>query len=329
MSKLQANGCPVSRVEFFNNYWAALADHGWKSLILHTWQEFPDTVRSDIDYAVAGPDAGELLRFLAEYCREQGWLLVQVIEHEPGAYFCVCVRTEAPFEFFQLDVTWGYRRIGHILVSSELLMEGRRRIEGKSFHVPTPGAECVYLLAKAAAKGKGFDEIRQRLGELLSEDEEGCRQVVEKAFDVWFPRGCGDESHLSAVAEWYPRVPAIRAVRSGRRFGIAEIVLYLRRTFHPTGFKLILDGGAEMNEKVEAIAGRLAPLYRGVHHCSSLTLRELPGVILQLIRTNLVIEEGGSKWTRGGFTVDLSKEDVFLDILEHLAAKADGRIKRI
>ena len=83
---------PASISEFFNSYWEAISRRNWTAVILHSWRNLPEKIESDVDYAVRGTQPRELLEFLAKYSRSKGWRLIQVIEHEPDAYFCVCVQ---------------------------------------------------------------------------------------------------------------------------------------------------------------------------------------------------------------------------------------------
>jgi hypothetical protein len=329
-------GEPASRASFFNDYWSSLENHGWAAVVLHGWKGLPERIDSDVDYAVAGPSPGELLRFLASYCRSRGWLLVQVIEHEPGAYYCVCMQEVLPFDWLALDVTWDYRRIGHVLVPSDLLTGDCRRADGKSFRVPSPGAECCYLLAKGAAKGKRFDEIRVRVGELLAEDAGGCRAVVHAAFQTEFPDGGGDSTHLAAVAAWFDRTPAFQSVRAGRRFGMEELALYVRRIVRPAGFRLVLAGGGRRCPRVEEAVETLVPLFRRVQRRGRVWPWQIPDVLQRVIRTTLVVEErtgearsAGCRKTALGVMADPEQEDMIPTVLRHLAARIDARVESL
>jgi len=274
------------REEFFNAYWSALDARGWTAVVLHSWQDFPERIASDIDYAVTGMGSGELLRFLANFSRARGWRLVQVIEHEPGAFYCLCIQADSPFAWLALDVTWDYRRLGHLLVRSEILVSNRRRVAGKSFAVPAPGGEFCYTLAKGAAKGKDFSLMRDRLAELLAEDSSECCRAAERAFGDDFPAGSGDVAHLAALADWFAQASCFRAVRAGRKLRIREISRYLRRILRPTGFWLTHPGecGGEG-------ADYLTPAFWRIQRRGRVALWDLPGLLLRVIRTTLVIEQ--------------------------------------
>jgi hypothetical protein len=323
---------PADRTVLFNRYWAALAARGGSSVVLHSWKELPETIESDIDYAVAGVSARDLLGFLAEFSRSLGWRLVQVIEHEPNAFFCVCMQYGGDFEVLALDVTWDYRRLGHLLVPSWVLHEGSRQVEGKAFRVPAPGAEATYILAKAAAKGKAFEEVKPRLLELFQDDAVGCcRSLTE---NLGFAGVVGDSPGqiLAEVERWFPEAPAFRQVRKGRRLGMDEILLYLRRSLRPTGLWLRFHGKHSDPKMIDRIVEPLIPLFRRTIRCNHVSRHNIPLMISKVIRTSLIIEsDGGSGESLGGgrIVVNLSQVsdvgDARCRILDQMAARIEKR----
>ncbi|MFZ9937796.1 MAG: hypothetical protein ACO3JG_12190 [Luteolibacter sp.] len=277
-------------IDFFNSWWCELAGRGWEAVVLHSWQELPQNIESDIDYAVRGPKPPELLRLLAGHARHHGWRLVQVIEHEPDAFFCVCQQATPPFDSLQLDVAWSYRRLGHSLVPGELLFENHRAAAGKAFRVPSPGSEFTYLLAKAAAKGKEFGKIRERATSLLAEDPEGCREIASKAFGNTLESGAS----IMDWEIWFASAPAFGPIRHGRRFGTEECKLCLRRIVHPTGYKLTL-GLSPSDPAVSRVTDKLRPSFREVVNGNLVTSLNRLRLPLHLIRTRLVVEADQAK----------------------------------
>lgn len=292
----------IGREEFFDRYWVSLEEEGWNAIILHSWKDLPAKIESDIDYAVAGCEPRELLDFLERFARKYGWKLVQVIEHEPSAYFCVCMQDGGEFQQIALDVTWDYRRLGHHLIGSELLQKGARAVSGKSFRVPSPGAEAVYILAKAAAKDKKFEEVEVRLKELCREDPEGFLEVLGEA--LGFRCDKKSEADISMnLKEWYNRAPIFKPVRSGKRYGLSEIGLYLRRCFRPTGVWLgfpVCDSEIE-KQCIEDALKPIRPLYRRSKDVGPVSLLTIPKVLCFIIRTSLLVEMGARKSMAGLF----------------------------
>jgi hypothetical protein len=327
---------PADLVTFFNRYWAALADRHWPSLILHSWKDLPETIMSDVDYAVAGASAGDLLSFLSEFSRSLEWRLVQVIEHEPNAYFCVCMQYGGSFESLALDVTWDYRRIGHLLVPAKTLQAGSRTVQGKTFRVPSPGAEAVYILAKAAAKGKDFTDVKSRLFELFAEDPADCSKSLDGSLDFKNPSGVSADALLRDVEQWFPGATAFKNIRSGRRFGPGELKLYLRRIRRPTGLWLKFYGRDADHALIEKITEPLIQLFRRAHRHKRVPLFQIPKVIFKVIRTSLVVEHHADSMScceDYQISIDISQateaRDSTLEILDRMAARVARRISNL
>ena len=324
---------PVTREAFFNAYWASLSERGWAHVILHSWKHLPDAIDSDIDYAITGVSSGELLRYLAEFCKERHWRLAQVIEHEPGAFFCACVQRGGNFDILALDVTWDYRRLGHILIPSDVLHDGSRSIEGKVFRVPAPGAEAAYILAKAAAKGKSFADVKQRLFDLIQEDPVGCHRALSESFGCVIPPGLPPKELATEIERWYPQASAFRPVRKGRRLGIREIRLYLGRISRPTGLWLRFHGQEADAAIIGHITKPLIPLFRRTYRRRRISSFRIPEVISYIIRTSLVIEcekRATGSCDRCQISVDLSRtsdaREASCQILDKLAARVERRL---
>lgn len=321
---------PSTREVFFDSYWPALEQRGWSPVVLHSWENLPGQMDSDVDYAVDGVEMHELLRFLARFSRKHGWRMIQAIEHEPGAYFCVCMQCGGEFQSILLDVTSGYRRIGHRLIDAATLVNGRWKPAGKSFHVPTAGAELRYILAKGAAKKKPFAEIEQRVVELLDADREGCREALQNACQ--YTRGWQDEDFtLATISKWYETEPMFLAVRQGRTFGWAEWMLYLRRILRPTGVCVCVTGETR-HEILAELAERLRPGFRRVHCVASFGVLQWLEMAMRLIKTTVVVAGkkqpgSGFKWFGNRIFVCYSENDgAIREVLDLLSLRLDARL---
>tara|TARA_B110000438_G_scaffold291622_1_gene328810 strand:- start:708 stop:1697 length:990 start_codon:yes stop_codon:yes gene_type:complete len=328
----------ITRENFFHRYWAALDDEGWKGIVLHSWKDLPEKIESDVDYAVAGCSPRELLVFLEQFSREHGWRLVQVIEHEPSAFFCVCMQNGGEFEQIALDVTWDYRRRGHFLVSSETLQKEAREVGGKSFKVTSPGAEAAYILAKAAAKNKGYHEIESRLKELCHEDSSNFAESLKQAFGFQPKIEESEAGLLGELKEWYPDAAAFKPVRSGKRYGLSEIQLYLRRCRQPTGLWLGFSTGDSPSgeEVIEDALRPIKPLYRRNKVTPRLKSSGAVKALNLMIRTSLVVETKAGKnllacKLRAMIDVEASKDsgEVTRSILDHLNKRIVRRIAKL
>jgi hypothetical protein len=241
------------------------------------------------------------------------------------------------YRILALDVTWNYRRLGHALLPGSVLLEGRRRVHGKSFHIPSPGAECAYILAKAAAKNKGFNLIRERLFELLVEDAANCVEVLNMALGFRC-RVHGDAERLCReVEEWFADAPAFRKIREGRRLGLAEASLYLRRMLRPTGLWISFHDTSFMQLDGDTKLTPVRPLFRQTYEYDRVIPLQVPEALARVIRTSLVIEHSSgefipsSEWKLCLDTANKSARDHSLieKVIEHMAERVDRRIQRM
>jgi len=321
---------PLELVYFFNTYWDALEEHGFQAAILHSWQDFPERIGSDVDYVVSAGTTRNVVAFLAEFARKHGWRLVQVIEHEPGAYYCVCVQYGGGFQQLDLDVTDDYQRIGHHLISSHDLLRDKRCVPGKNFNVPSPGAELCYIIAKAAAKKKDYSEVFQRADELVNEDLKACRDTCSRIFNIDLSNiPNSEEGMLIWLEKWFRDASFFQPIRKGRRIRLSSLLLYLRRIIRPTGLWLSIKSDINLSICNE-VSNLLAPLYRRV--CCVET-SSLPGWLARfklVIKTSLIVEAQSSKqavksslcsWGRLG--ADGNDPDVKCMILEEMAMRIE------
>ena len=318
----------LNSADFFNRFWQAFEKAGHKAVILHSWKQLPEGLDSDVDFAVTGLSPRDLLRWVFDFTEENGWRLAQVIEHEPRALYMVCIQAEAPFESMALDVIWDYRRLGHVLVPSKILMNGRRQPENKSFHVPAPGAEFCYILAKSAAKGKRFREVRGRLDELLQEDKQDCLIKAGQVFENPFPLTGDESSIIEDLGVWFESAECFRQVRAGHRYGWDEILMYWQRIFHPTGVWLQLPGRSAQEPQSTRLAEILGPLFRQVEREDRISGTALLATWVKTIRARGICEYPGSRV--GGFSgrwvIHEEGEDAAKQIIERLASRIRSRI---
>ena len=73
-----------------------LEQRGIACVILHSYQEFPDNISSDIDYAVPHEHLPKLRGIQAELARQNGWALAQTLQHGVFAFYAVLVNLSNP-----------------------------------------------------------------------------------------------------------------------------------------------------------------------------------------------------------------------------------------
>ena len=237
-----------------------LDEKSWSSLILHDWERIPHGINSDIDYVIRGPKPKELIHALIDYCEENGWSLVQILEHEVDAHYCVCVKNSAPFESVLLDVCWDYRRKGIDLIENDTLFEGAWQPEGRTFKVPAPHLEFLYRLVKAAAKAKDLGELSELEAKMRAFFEDHSEECLKVLRDVTDYKGGPDWDELRL---FFDDSPYFNQIRKGRKIGMREVKLYAKRIAKPTG---LLVGFPEGGKATSAIIETVTCAFRKVEH---------------------------------------------------------------
>jgi len=133
--------------------------------VLHSWEELPQKLSSDLDIAVHPEDARKLpLLFLS--LREKGYTAVQVFNYFVDAYYFVFLWLDGnTVKSVAIDLILEHRRGGLIVPSGESLVSGRRR-QGV-FWIPSPESEFTYLLSKKTWKGAAPPRQALRLKALV------------------------------------------------------------------------------------------------------------------------------------------------------------------
>lgn len=275
----------LPKTEFFNSYFSHLEQSAIKSVILHTYDEYPKEIHSDIDYCVEESALKKLIPLLHKFCVDNGWRLVQIMQHEVKALFCTCVSIANPEEYLQLDVCSDYMREGKFMISSEDLLNERRVYEGKSFYIPSLSAEFIYTFCKGIAKDKSYDEISNRLLELYNQDSGACDAMLAKCTliknldDSGKFNECGESVYMSAKAS-YKKLPS--------SFPIKNFIRKVNRVKNPSG--MILNCSKKLNaaQNEDFIMG-LSRLFRkvAISDRDSELLKDANSVL----RTTVVIKE--------------------------------------
>jgi hypothetical protein len=228
---------PVSTTAFFDGFFRGLEDRAWPAIILHSWENLPERIDSDVDYLVSGVSPSSLLEFLDDYCCRHGWILAQVLEHESNALYCVCFMSQSPWSTIKLDVAWDYSRKGTRLLSGEFLLAKRRKPQSKAFFAPSSQAEFAYVLAKGLAKAKGEAPVIGRLKVLWQEDPNGCGKVLAEHFGISSPDPTKDFPTEMISEVLAPTNAAFNRWRS-RRWGASQIGWLYRRLRKPNGLTI-------------------------------------------------------------------------------------------
>jgi serine acetyltransferase/thymidylate kinase len=243
-------------------------------------RSYLEVIPGDIDIVVPARDFDGLARLVAQFCRENGVELVQLIRHEQTAvYFVLAWTTESGAHgFLAVDFCSDYFRRGRRLLSAdEIVAQRGPRIEARGtshqFYVPPPHVQFIYYLLKKIDKL----ELGSAHGEYLSSrwamDDKGARSQVCR---FWGPADAdmlilaassNDWSEVRAALPWLRR-----ALRRAAPFSFAWLFRELRRkaarVLRPTGMTVAVLGpdGSGKSAVITRVLADLAPVFRHVHY---------------------------------------------------------------
>lgn len=240
--------------QVFTRYFAALEKAGIPSVVLHGYATYPSQISSDVDVAVRDTDLPRALRIQHEVARECGWVVAQRLQHEYCAWYSVLVSPDS-FESLKLDICSHYLKQGTTYLEDEMLLTGRQPF--RSFFVPRPGAEFIYLLAKLFVKNKPPENVIGRLRELHAQDP----AFAEEQFSALFgPTGRTAEQWLQASPEELKQLK-MRGWKEGLPRKVGR---FARRILRPTGLHVTLLGpdGTGKSTLISAVRQLLEPCFR-------------------------------------------------------------------
>jgi thymidylate kinase len=243
--------------EFFAAYFRALEGSDVPYVVLHGYEQYPNYIGSDVDYAVRNDDLPKAARILRETCESRDWAIAQVFHHTVYGYYFVAFNRRSLDQTIKLDVCSHYGRDFSLLLKDEELLGERRTQSG--FYVPAIRAEFSYVLAKALAKRKPLSAVAPRLSELHSKDPEGCVAAFSsftgapKARTTDVCRGTMDAAAWDRL-----RQRVMQGKSRNAHFALGEIRRRLIRFLQPAGLVvgfLGVDGSGK-----STLLGRLPPL---------------------------------------------------------------------
>ncbi|HEX3797427.1 MAG TPA: hypothetical protein VH413_01900 [Verrucomicrobiae bacterium] len=248
--------------EFFQLYFSELERRGIPCVIIHSYQEYPEKIASDIDYSVPQEHLPGLHLILADLAEKNGWALVQTLQHGVFAYYSVVVNLEDPTQNLRLDACSAYARVRRYFVPETVLLTNRVKYRG--FFVPSPAGEFAYVVAKMYdAKNRSPAQYLPRLKQLWSQDKLGAEKNFTDLFgntgktvEQWFD--CPPD-------EWRPLGPIMY---TRKKFGAAllfrEAKRVLKRVMNPTGVSVAILGldDAARKSLVARLEELLQPCFR-------------------------------------------------------------------
>jgi len=169
------------RADFLNRLFAELDARGIKYCVLHSFENLPEHLPSDLDMAISSGEFQRLPDVLAAL-EAYGYRAVQCLNYAVRGYYLVFSWTSGTTVCtIAIDFISEHREGNLILTSGDELVRERRRF--RDFWIPSAAAEFRYLLSKKVLKGVLNTQPARRLTELAAElGPEEARTVCARLF---------------------------------------------------------------------------------------------------------------------------------------------------
>ena len=153
--------------DFLLNLFRLLDECGVRYCVLHSWDNLPDELPSDLDLAVLDEDHSKLLPVF-DGLRAKGYVPIQAVNHSVhGNSYVFFWVEELTVKVAAVDIVSEHRRVGLTLARAEEMVANRQR--HGTFWIASPQIEFAYLLAKKAFKQKSSENQAQRLKSLADQ----------------------------------------------------------------------------------------------------------------------------------------------------------------
>jgi len=231
---------PPDAATFFGDFFRELGRRDIPFVILHGYEQLPEQMSSDIDFAVRNEDLRGLLPLQRELAQRQGWVLTTFAQGKLYSHYAVFFDATEPSRCIQFDACGHYIERGCFILRDDQLLEGRRPY--RAVGVPAPANEFAYLLARALLKRKPIEVQLPRLRQLWAADPHGAERRFQEligntagTFNDWLAR---------PAAEWEARLRPLLRARHRFRWGdrLRELLRVARRFLRPAGMHLVILG---------------------------------------------------------------------------------------
>lgn len=259
-----------SLADFLSLLFRLLDDFGIRYCILHSWEELPGNLSSDLDLAVHPSDIWKLPIVLRNLHRD-GYRPLHVVNYAVGECRVDFVWFEGGvMESVAIDVTHGYVEGGLILISGTALVAKRQRRKG--FWVVDNSTEFSYLLARITLKGNLPTRHAQRLKYLVQEigaapAEELAGYFFGKAYKAKVTEACVNGSlreFLPSLKTQLWRTVLKRDPLNPMRHALDNGVRLIRRWREPSGIMIVFLGpdGVGKSTLITYITLLMGPAFR-------------------------------------------------------------------
>ncbi|HZU28780.1 MAG TPA: hypothetical protein VFA04_24865, partial [Bryobacteraceae bacterium] len=252
---------------------AELGARGLRYCVLHTWDELPENLPSDLDMAIVAEDLWRISGVLAAL-DAQGYRPVQLFNYARNAYYFVFAWDEdGAIGTGAIDFITEHREDNLILTTAEELVQGRRLFRG--FWIPSAAAGYRYLLSKKVLKGALSDRQARQLGRLARElGPAAATQICARLFGRGVAQQAAAASAGETLSELLPllRRKMMRRVLTHEPWTplwcvLTEAPRAARRFLRPTGAMIAVLGpdGAGKSTLLDTLGAQFTGAFRQHH----------------------------------------------------------------
>jgi thymidylate kinase len=264
------------RAETASRLFGALEASGIAFCAVGDMRGFPACIPSDLDIVVGAGDAAALPQLLFDLATRSGAKLVQIIRHEPQAWYFILAGFAADGRpwFLHPDFSCGYsNEIRPLLGAAEFLANRRRGCDSKNepegIALAAPAQEFIYYLLKKVEKQALDARQASHLTAAYREDPAGAEEALRR---FWSDADAEPVSRAAAGGDWSgfrQALPRLRAALHRARpipwtAWLHEAGRFADRVFHPTGLWVAFLGvdGSGKSTILDRVADEIAPAFR-------------------------------------------------------------------
>lgn len=234
--------------DFLTTLFSTFDGTGLRYCVLHSWDDLPERIKSDLDIALH-PDDFSALPLAFQSLRNSGYMPVQALNYLVGAYYFVFVWFDGTtVHTAAIDIIIEHRRGGLKVPSVRSLISGRRR--HGLFWIPAPDAEFLYLLAKKVWKRAASPAQASRLKALVeqlgrSNAEQLARQIFLGQMNLRVVEACVNrnlETLLTHTRAQTWKTSLARNPLAVIAYVFSEALRCIRRLTQPTGLLVAVLG---------------------------------------------------------------------------------------
>jgi thymidylate kinase len=259
-----------NRTDFLWLLFRSLDELGIRYCVLHSWEELPENLTSDLDLAVHPDDLQKLpCVFLA--LGSNGYRALQGVNYALKGYrFDFLWFETLVMNSVGVDIAHGYVESGLMLISGEALVAGRRR--QRNFWIADAAMEFAYLLARRTSKGSLSARHAQRLKCLVEElDRPLAERIAGELFGAMYKAKATEACINGRLGELLPKLKTQlwwstvkRDPLNPIRCALATGLRLVRRWLEPSGIFVVFLGpdGVGKSTLINYLTNVFSPAFR-------------------------------------------------------------------